>query len=130
MKSVLESSRALEKSTGAAGEKSDAIELENNVDAGAQDRASQRNRNQQWKDGGAEQFINENDRIARGETPLTPPRPVTGGGGGGGQPTVTDGGTGTPGTGRTPTGGAGSAARPPKARRPLAVASRRATPAP
>ncbi len=61
------------------GGKSDSIEWTNDVQAGAEDRASQRQRNQQWRQRGAQQFLEENDKFA--QQPLTPPRTATGGGG-------------------------------------------------
>ena len=70
----------------ANGDTSDTIEWTDDVDASPESRAAQQARNSEWQQGGAGQFLEANDRIARGEQPLTPPRPITGGGGGAPQP--------------------------------------------
>ena len=71
----------------ATGDRSDSHEWTNDVDASEQDRSWQRARNEDWNKpgGGAEQFINENDKMAG-----VPPRPITGGGGGGAGQPMTD----------------------------------------
>jgi large repetitive protein len=60
-----------------AGESSDPIEWEVDVESSEQDRNWQRARNKEWKDG----YSGRAEERA-GQPPLTPPRPVTGGGGG------------------------------------------------
>jgi hypothetical protein len=86
----------------AHGNTSDKLEWENNIQADAADRAVQRQRNDRWRNGEAEQFLNGNDQLARD---TRRPPTATGGGSGGGQQPMTDPVPPTPSSGgRTATG--------------------------
>ena len=90
----------------AEGNESDHIEWENDVQASAQDR-EWRARNEEWKQSGARDFLDQNDHPQG-----TPPRAMTGGGGGAQQPLTDPAPTGPtqerPQTGGSPGGGTSS----------------------